>query len=398
MESITIELSRIKVLCANLIRDPEFVKIGLEQNKPNIFRALKLQRNEIRHSNFLAYLLDPAETHGLGDQFLRSFVADVFEATNQGRDYFSAEEVDLRDVEIRREWRNFDLTITLPEDVIIIENKVYAQEGKGQLEKYVKIAKEEFEARKIHFVFLTRAGISPSDDLVATQYFSYSYSFVVQRMQELLDRLRGTHNPKIVSYLDDYVVMMKEDVLMDTKQNELAHRIYARHKEALDFIFDNKPDLAAKFYPFFAEAVKKCGFVLGSVNKGYVRFTTRALGEFDQRTGKGWPGKEEFLFEIDFFWGKPDAIRFKAVISPSQRNEAWMALCRGWPGFKQPQGAQWQIFSKVWHDTLSIDGLALSGDDSIRSAVETVVTKFCKVAREISTVMEATLEARDKAD
>ena len=40
----------------------------------NIFNALKLQNNEIRHSNFLAWLLSPFETHKLGNYFLKEFL------------------------------------------------------------------------------------------------------------------------------------------------------------------------------------------------------------------------------------------------------------------------------------------------------------------------------------
>jgi hypothetical protein len=274
LEVAIAELSKIKALCADLLRAPDFVKISLAQNKPNIFRALSLQDNEIRHSNFLAYLLDPLETHGLGDQFLRPFLADIFEGTDQGRDFFFAAEIDLRQAEIRREWKHIDLTVVLPQDVVVIENKVNAQEGKGQLKKYALVAKEEFPKRKVHLVFLTKEGRASSDEDMASQYFSYGYSVIVSRIRELVDRLGAEHNTKVVSYLNDYVDMMEEDVLMNTKENELAQRIYATHKEALDFIFLNRPDLAEKFSSYFADAVKENGFILGSANKGYIRFTT----------------------------------------------------------------------------------------------------------------------------
>ena len=45
--------------------------------KFNIFDCLKLSRQEIRHSNFLAWLLDPNETHGMNDYFLKEFLKEV---------------------------------------------------------------------------------------------------------------------------------------------------------------------------------------------------------------------------------------------------------------------------------------------------------------------------------
>ena len=40
----------------------------------NVFEMLGIEKNEIRHSAFLAWLLDPNGTHGLGDYFLRRFL------------------------------------------------------------------------------------------------------------------------------------------------------------------------------------------------------------------------------------------------------------------------------------------------------------------------------------
>src|SRR6516225_1413907 len=49
-------------------QDKRFVR-GL-----NIFEAAGMHRQEIRHSNFLAFLLNPQGTHGLGDAFLKRVI------------------------------------------------------------------------------------------------------------------------------------------------------------------------------------------------------------------------------------------------------------------------------------------------------------------------------------
>lgn len=43
-------------------------------NRFNIFDVLKISGMEIRHSNMLAWLLDPHETHGWGTSFLKAFL------------------------------------------------------------------------------------------------------------------------------------------------------------------------------------------------------------------------------------------------------------------------------------------------------------------------------------
>ncbi|HAH57521.1 MAG TPA: hypothetical protein DCL86_05190, partial [Bacteroidales bacterium] len=45
--------------------------------KFNIFEAVGMARQEIRHSRFLAFLLNPLAPHGLGEYFLRNFLDHV---------------------------------------------------------------------------------------------------------------------------------------------------------------------------------------------------------------------------------------------------------------------------------------------------------------------------------
>lgn len=48
------------------------VKAGF--NKYNVFDILNIGRQELRHSDFLAFLLDPNRSGEVGQQFLRSFL------------------------------------------------------------------------------------------------------------------------------------------------------------------------------------------------------------------------------------------------------------------------------------------------------------------------------------
>src|SRR5438874_11451241 len=107
-----------------LLKDPDFARLELAMREPNIFRALGIERKEIRHSNFFAYLLDPEGAHGLGDFVLRRFLRDVFsDERSSDRSFIDADLLPLDDIEVRREWRNIDILVNLPEYVILTENK-----------------------------------------------------------------------------------------------------------------------------------------------------------------------------------------------------------------------------------------------------------------------------------
>src|SRR5215204_5515306 len=78
-------------------------------------------------------------------------------------------------------------------------------------------------------------------------------------------------------YIKDYIQTVKREVMNQDETIELAKQIYYNHKELLDFIFDKKPDLTQEFRKYFERKVKEQGWILGTENKGYVRFLTPAL-------------------------------------------------------------------------------------------------------------------------
>jgi len=98
----------------------------------NIFDALGIVRTEIRHSNFLAWLLDPNESHGQGALFLKAILMDLLRQSPPELRPFSPIQLDgaeLRGVRVRREYRNIDILIDCQEPpfVIAIENSLLSR-------------------------------------------------------------------------------------------------------------------------------------------------------------------------------------------------------------------------------------------------------------------------------
>ena len=106
------ELKELKQKYDKLLKDVDFDNLDLGLKNPNIFQILRISKTEIRHSNFLAWLLDPKESHKLGDIFLKRFLREVFSSEKfQDLDQVDVEGTDLSKVEIYREWNNIDLLI-----------------------------------------------------------------------------------------------------------------------------------------------------------------------------------------------------------------------------------------------------------------------------------------------
>ena len=118
-------INEVKTKYSQLIKDINFDRLDLELKNPNIFQILKISNTEIRHSNFLSWLLDPSQSHKIGDIFLKRFLREVFSSDKFEKiDQIDVEGMNLQNVKIYREWKNIDILIVLNETVVCVENKI----------------------------------------------------------------------------------------------------------------------------------------------------------------------------------------------------------------------------------------------------------------------------------
>lgn len=327
-----------------LLNDIDFERIDLGLQATNIFDVLGATRAELRHSNFLGWLLEPHGTHGLDRLVLNRFLRDVFSSPIISQ--FNAIDADLLDysqVEVRREWQHIDLLVLIGNVAICIENKVDYKEHSNQLKRYRAIIEEEFDKHHHVFVYLTPQGDTPKQE--AEVYIPYSYGDFAQHLERILQLHGHTLNQKSQIYINDYLMVLKRDITQKDELNEMAVKLYKTHKTALDFIFENKPDIEQEVRALIQQKVKDSGWVLGSNNKGFVRFLTPALDALIPRYdfANGWPNKEAFLFEIDFFWYKRSQFVFKTTISPGKGHVPAIlkSAIDSVPGASKPSGEQW---------------------------------------------------------
>ena len=144
-----------------LVEDPGFLRYHAEQAKRrefNAFDVLRYAEYEIRHSNVLAWLLDPGETHGVGRAFLDWFLGEVNESIPQGV---------AQRVRVERELHYVDVTIFLESDqdrhIVAIENKPegYSPEHLAQVYGYARVLRKEYPEHTLHNVLLTTSGRIP---------------------------------------------------------------------------------------------------------------------------------------------------------------------------------------------------------------------------------------------
>jgi len=377
------ELNDLKSKYDKLLKDEDFDKLDLGLKNPNIFQILRISKNEIRHSNFLSWLLDPNQSHKLGDIFLKRFLREVFSSDKFGEiDQVDVEGMDLSRVEIQREWKNIDILIKLDTVVVCVENKVLSREHSDQLKRYKEIIEDQFPEHHQTFVFLTPDGNTSEDE--SDTYEPISYDFIVESLDRIITVYGESMNDQVKNYIKDYITIIKRELMGTDKLTELSKKIYQNHKELFDFIIDHKPDVLDDVKSILDKQVVERGWVLGSQNKTRLRFTTPIISEmtYINTNSNGWSNRESFLMEFVLNPSK-NRMNFKTIVSPSdpQYNTSRLSeMLMEIEGFKSPSGKKWLVnyqklvkfpFSKV--------------DDLTKEEIE---KEFNKILDEFSTIVQ----------
>lgn len=223
----------------------------------NIFDALGITRAEIRHSNFLAFLLDPAESHGQGQLFLKAILMDLLkQAPPELRPLspIDLDGTDLRGVEVKREGKHIDLLIRCQEPAffVVIENKIDSQEHSDQLGRYEKVMKEHYPGAKPLYVYLTLGGDEASDDA----WVPYRHEDIYRVLKRVRDTYENSIGDEVRVFLDHYLHLIGTRFMNDPRIDELCQRIYKNHRQALDLIWDRVGSPASGVIGSVADALE----------------------------------------------------------------------------------------------------------------------------------------------
>lgn len=148
-----------------LLAKKEFLQLNKLLNRFNIFEATDMGRREIKHTKFLSYLLDPNESHGLSEVFIKNFITRLSMSLKK---FPRILDLDFSFAEIKPEFKfkdnerhSLDCFIKIPlrgeKDkalFIAIENKIDSGQGSGQLKKYSESLKN-YDENSLHKIYLT---------------------------------------------------------------------------------------------------------------------------------------------------------------------------------------------------------------------------------------------------
>lgn len=338
-----------------LLDDPDFHEIQGRMSRFNLFEALGAVHGELKHSNFLGYLLAPNRPHGLGARALERILRRALETIpSEARPISTLDLIvgDLDNAIVHRERYAIDLLIEIEELklIVVIENKIHAKVGDGQLVRYrERIAAEYPDYRKL-YLFLTPAGGPPDDEA----YWPLSYSALAQTLEAIAAEPTAGDATRLI--IEHYVDMLRKNIVDDDHLRGLAAKLYERHREALDFIFESRPQ-AGNLIEFIAQRVRSTdGLIIDTDGPSMLRFlpeqwegrlTHKSDPKDWSRTGRG------LLFEVKRDSARSGRLMLSLVMGPGDaaHRAALYEGAKGRPdvfvGLVKPMGVKWStIFSR----------------------------------------------------
>ena len=300
----SLDLTRLNALIAESQSQPDEL---------DWFAIIGEYGRESVHSNFLAWLLNPAANHGIGDYFLKQFLLLTGEpsAVNAVADWCNSE--------IQLEW--FCVVDEVPSylDILVlnhsaqflcaIENKIFSAEGGDQLIRYRKGLAAAYPDYTKRYVFLSPPG-DPSQWPGEREYWMpMDYTAILQLVEQMAVNSAVTISEEVRVFLRQYATTLRRNIVPEaTEIQQLARKIYLEHREAIALIYRHQPDWVPETMQILKEAVaEQKGWHLDKEANGFVRFRSDVWDGFSAtRTGTGWaPAPALLLFEFKFSGGRP---------------------------------------------------------------------------------------------
>ena len=325
----------------------------------NVTEAFGVTRDELVHSQFIAYLLNPTERHDQGDVFLSLFLQCL------GLVFSPAS---TRGASVRTEfplgdYGRVDIHIRLANgQIILLENKVDELEGPCQLGRYQKWLKRQSAPPEfLHYlVFLTPDSRRPVSTCTPEEVTCLSYSKLADWLSSSLQEIEAQ---RLRIILEHYAGTCRQ-IGGSTRRNAMPDemRQFFLDPERLETALEME-----KYLPVFKRWLNET-FWLGVEgrltawleNYGHnlswqFRFDDNLYGEFNFRNWRGWQmawqnrqNQPHFAVRVEFWPGRGlfFGITRGAEIAEEDRdqrdNEIREGLLRNgfteetkwWPGFR----------------------------------------------------------------
>jgi hypothetical protein len=320
-----------RALTSLLMECNELSELEALLSRFNIFRVLRASRHEIRHSNMLAWLLTPDETHGLGDRFFRRWLMQIVHSADDDTKRrlllpspIEIDALDIESVEVARERENIDLLLVVHAIngslwTICIENKVESTQHSNQLRRYKEIVERAYpQAEERLFVFLTKNEEEPED----VDFITSSYAVIESVLSRCLKEKANSIGPELRLLIAQYLELLEEEFVTENRAADLARKIYRSHRKAIDFILETRNDpisyATSVMKEFLTAHSAELGIIMCEIqNKGYVRFIPKQWDVPQNTGGTAWGANSRLVLSEVSFWTKKSELHITVGDAPA---------------------------------------------------------------------------------
>lgn len=282
---------------ANLRADPRLAVLSKTVPPIRLFRALGVARDEVTHSRLLATLFDP-QTHADAEALLRALLARVAARSSTPANVaatIQALPTVWNRIVVCRELYRVDVIVNIlaPNGLVVgIENKIDADEGVEQLNRYQDFLRDRFPKRPSVLLFLTPSGRTPltsaSDHLVPCVPISYA------DVLASVESIRSSATARDSATLELIALHFREEIMGEPDEvRKLMRDLWQDHAHALRLLLAHQPrlsDIEAPYKEGIRQVFPKVEFFNYPPSRG-------DLIEI-QFSVPGWPARLPFTFML----------------------------------------------------------------------------------------------------
>ena len=238
------KLNHLVNISKSLIEVREKVKEEMEKLPPqfNVFNSINLLNHENYNSNLFANFLDIKFKYNDNEiSFAKLFLKYL---TKEFGWEFDLENIKIEDIEIKRELpteerKRIDIFIGYKEKfAVIIENKIWADDGYKQLENYYNHVKSQ-KYDKIYIIYLTPYEREPSEESLSKELYK-------EKGSELYEKFKNIKHEEIGKWIKDSILENEEFSFLHNEDKENNKNDYKLLKSALIQIIYNEKSISGE--------------------------------------------------------------------------------------------------------------------------------------------------------
>ena len=296
---------------------------------------------------------------------------------------------DFSNITVYREKDHIDILVIDDTNklVVAIENKVKSTEHSNQLLRYRDIIEKNFPKDDYGhiFVYLTVNEEEASDEA----WVSFSYF----NLLEVIEKVKLNLKEKTQEFIEDYLEIVRREIMPNEKLEKLCVDIYKKHKYALDLIYQYKPDEISNISDALVKLIESNdSYKLNHSVKNYIRFSTKTIDQLNEvykKVAGSWVKEQAvILYELRV---TNKQIGLSIIVGPTSDDSRDEII----EYYKTKTNEQVKNSIK-WTTLKSINLLSIKSLDDTNEIIDKIEIKFSEIVSKFVLEIDKVFESYDK--